>query len=855
MRLLTLLDTVGPSLVDAAVRGALVLFAAHAVTSLMHRRSASARHAVWAGAIVIQLVLPLLTAFGPRWSVAAPRVIDAWLPAPPSAPLTTSTTATADRRPALRPDLPADAPLATTTTATATATTATSANATRDAATPATAVRTSAAFPSGRTVLLALWALGALLVLARLAVGTAIVAAIARRGARIDDGGWLSMTQRLASTLQIDRPLTLLRGDRLGVPVTWGIVYPVVLLPEDADAWPEERRRYVLVHEMAHIKRLDALTQLAGQLALALFWFDPLVWIANRRMQLEREHACDDYVLRHGTPASHYAEELLAMVRAIGTPQHEGARPAFAALAMARRSEFEGRMLSILDPVQDRHPLTRGRTLMGALATLLVVVPLAALRPYPAPAQRGTPPDTGTAAATTVTPAAHADTSLPASIARVDSLAPTPPVATSPARQATAASVVTPSSVSPMWPASPMTPTSPTSPTSPMSPTSSANTVSSGATQSASCNSFAANTTGASSHVHVSDDGDGGGIFNYVGVSDDRCRQASIVGRVTYTANEDDIAAMEPGAYATFRERTSADDRELVIRRASDGTVVHELRRNGASAAYDEPARRWFAGFLPVFLREVGLNVGPRVARLRAEGGVERVLSVIGSMRSTGARRAHYIALLDGGRLMNDEMDRVIRQAGRDLRGASGDLRAVLARAARDGGTTSRSVGALEEAIGSIPSSGDRANVIRAFGETSSREVLLALMRLIEGVPSSGDRASLLRTFAPRYLAGNDEGLRTAYFHAVATLPSSGDARSVLGGSMMGYAAASETVAHEVIRAVLGISASGDRADVLVRLANVGALRTTALRGEHLRAAKTLSSGDAVRVLEAAARH
>ncbi|MEO5814153.1 MAG: M56 family metallopeptidase [Gemmatimonadaceae bacterium] len=46
------------------------------------------------------------------------------------------------------------------------------------------------------------------------------------------------------------------------------------------------------------MKRLDALTQLAGQLALALFWFDPLVWVANRRMQLEREHACDDYVLR-----------------------------------------------------------------------------------------------------------------------------------------------------------------------------------------------------------------------------------------------------------------------------------------------------------------------------------------------------------------------------------------------------------------------------------------------------------------------------------------------------------------------------------------------------------------------------
>src|SRR5205085_5413098 len=121
---------------------------------------------------------------------------------------------------------------------------------------------------------------------------------------------------------------------------------------------------------------------LAGQFALALFWFNPLVWVANRRMQMEREHACDDYVLRHGTTPSTYAEELLTMVRTLGEPNHRSAQPAFAALAMARRSEFEGRMLSILDPLLDRHPLSKGRTLLSALLALLLVVPLAALQPY-----------------------------------------------------------------------------------------------------------------------------------------------------------------------------------------------------------------------------------------------------------------------------------------------------------------------------------------------------------------------------------------------------------------------------------------------------------------------------------------
>ena len=201
---------------------------------------------------------------------------------------------------------------------------------------------------------------------------------------------WLSLTQRLANRLGVARPLTLLRGERLAVPVTWGIVYPAVLLPQDSDTWTEERRRFVLVHEMAHVKRFDALTHLLAQIAVAVFWFDPLVWFATHQMRVEREHACDDYVLRDGTVPSLYAGELLEMVCSIGTPSHDRAAPAFAALAMARRSEFEGRMLSILDPRLDRKTLNRRGTLMTAAIVALLTLPLAALRPYQ---QAAAPPD------------------------------------------------------------------------------------------------------------------------------------------------------------------------------------------------------------------------------------------------------------------------------------------------------------------------------------------------------------------------------------------------------------------------------------------------------------------------------
>jgi hypothetical protein len=73
--------------------------------------------------------------------------------------------------------------------------------------------------------------------------------------------------------------------------------------PATADAWPEDRRRAVLAHELAHVKRFDCLTQALAQLACILFWWHPAVWYAARRLRVERERACDDLVLGAGARA------------------------------------------------------------------------------------------------------------------------------------------------------------------------------------------------------------------------------------------------------------------------------------------------------------------------------------------------------------------------------------------------------------------------------------------------------------------------------------------------------------------------------------------------------------------------
>jgi beta-lactamase regulating signal transducer with metallopeptidase domain len=66
-------------------------------------------------------------------------------------------------------------------------------------------------------------------------------------------------------------------------------LFPVLLIPVAADSWSSEQRRLVLFHELAHIRRWDWLTQMLAHVACALYWCNPLVWVAARQMRIERE--------------------------------------------------------------------------------------------------------------------------------------------------------------------------------------------------------------------------------------------------------------------------------------------------------------------------------------------------------------------------------------------------------------------------------------------------------------------------------------------------------------------------------------------------------------------------------------
>jgi len=230
----------------------------------------------------------------------------------------------------------------------------------------------------------AIWALGAAFILARLLFGLAWVQRMSRRAKAVEDQSWLSLLNQMAYRLSIKRPVRLCQGFQPTSPLTWGIWRPVVLLPYEALNWPEDKRRVVLLHELAHVKRKDTLSQMLAQIVCALFWFHPLVWVAAQRLRVEREHACDDQVLELGTKASDYAGYLLDIALTLRSTRVAS----LATIAMARKSQLEGRLLAILNPSKSRQSLTPVLAGCLALVMLVVLVPLAAIQPWaPLPSQ------------------------------------------------------------------------------------------------------------------------------------------------------------------------------------------------------------------------------------------------------------------------------------------------------------------------------------------------------------------------------------------------------------------------------------------------------------------------------------
>jgi beta-lactamase regulating signal transducer with metallopeptidase domain len=324
---------------EIVIKTTAVLVSAGLATTFLGRASAATRHAVWSIALLCLLVQPAVM-------LLLPQQAHVELPLLPES-RNNGMQAAVDRGPAN--------PVRITGT--------------QDFPQPLVTPGANPARRSSRQWIGAVWAVGFMVVLAQIIAAAFAAHRLTRRLTPTSDYRWLELLAGLRRELSITQTVDLRVGGEMP-PMAWGLFRPVILLPSSANEWTEARRRAVLAHELAHVNRRDGLTQILVQLACSVYWFNPLVWFAERRMRVERERACDDYVLNLGTRPASYADHLLELAR--GLPN--GAT--LATVSMAHPSQLETRLRAILDPRLKRSKLSRGAAafVVSSLATVMLFV-------------------------------------------------------------------------------------------------------------------------------------------------------------------------------------------------------------------------------------------------------------------------------------------------------------------------------------------------------------------------------------------------------------------------------------------------------------------------------------------------
>jgi TonB family protein len=263
---------------------------------------------------------------------------------------------------------------------------------------------------------LLIWLVGVLSVASLLLREAARLARVAFGATTVQQSSWRELVREISQALTLNRRVRLMRNPNASVLGTWGTLRPCVLLPRESEAWSNERMRVVLGHELAHVKRNDWLMQIIAEFARAIYWFNPLFWIACTQLRRESEHACDAAAMSLGGPfvidGPTYAGHVLELARAL---KHSG-QPASAALAMASTSNLERRLVAMLNPSLNRRVTSKGTVVIVVLLALGLTLPLAAMQsvetvqtpvssPAPIAAVETSPqPATATLVAQVVTP-------------------------------------------------------------------------------------------------------------------------------------------------------------------------------------------------------------------------------------------------------------------------------------------------------------------------------------------------------------------------------------------------------------------------------------------------------------------
>ena len=847
LAVLTVSDSAASLLLEGALEGAAILLLGTGCALLARGASAAVRHVIWTLTLTGAFVAPMVGLFLPQWrvaipgwvgpasavtgagaaysSVTRPHTVIEMHSAPQAGalgrPSTSSRSSTAtnssvsvDVAPALRPVV-VETPITPEAAPLAAPAVVTMARARTFGESVGTLRGAGAWFDASVAPwLVTLWLLGLVVSLAPTVVGMARVSALVGRARPMRGGRWALLAPSAMREIDIRRRVRFVELDEPVMPMTCGILRPVVLLPAGDFGSSIAQRLDVLRHELAHVRRHDCLTQLVAQLACGVNWFNPLVWIAAREMRAERERACDDEVLRAGAKASDYADYLLRVAR----ETRMSTAAAFGALAMARPSQLAIRLRAVLDDGRRRERASRSFATLATIGAAFVAALVGMAKPAPADARIVVPvPHAVTAAASELGAPAIAvvDATLIVGEAIVGEaiIAGAPSLGAIDALETRLVSIAVPdvrtSMVSAMLPPS-----------------------------AAECERNA-RASGKESHSSSISSDDDSKRWRLRWSRGDCSYEVDARGEIRFNRDLTDIESISSGGSFTLEQHDGDEVRRLTIRPGADGALERTYWVNGDRRPFDDAARSWLGEALVAIERRTAFASDQRVPALLQSGGVDAVMREIALLEADYARRRYYTKLLAARELSAPQVRGVVEQAGATI-SSDYELAELLVAVSALDAFGDNSHKAFVTATTTIESDYERRRTLNALlkRDRLSTATVESLLEAASTIRSDYELAELLIDVSRQYAIG--ASTRPMYVKAVGSIESDYEHRRVLSAIIAGGG-----LTPEATRALLDdasrIQSDYELAEFLVAISGKGVLDAST-RGAYFAALSGIGS-------------
>jgi len=621
------------------------------------------------------------------------------------------------------------------------------------------------------------WAFLSLLMLVRLGFGFRKLQGLKADALPLPREWQLQLT-RLSRINGVRRQTQLLVSTGIAAPMSLGFLHPAILIPQTLlDTLSNAELEHVVLHELAHLRRRDDWTNLAQKLITAMLPIQPAIYWIGHRMSIEREMACDDWVIATTGTTKPYAASLTKVAELTQWRRAD----ILAAGATGNRSQLFTRVHNMLNETRNAAPKLALAPLLVAIAAAGTLIFVSARAPVmialaqtsadensrqeplpPAPLHTLQAPRTQMAR-----PVSVASLVLPVRLAQTAALPPSAPAQ---------------SPNAPLAPPAPLAPSAPLASVAPLAPM-----APDGAQQSGETHMEVTNRNGWTSLT------------------------VKIDGAVEFTDDDHDVKSLSPGGHFRIEERTGLSSRAYDVTADSTGNLTKTWSVDGSAKPLDSEGRAWLDRLLPQMIRESGIGAGPRVARFLRQGGPQAVLTEIGLIHSDGSKRIYLEQLFAQATLNTDELKDaapLIRRISSD-----GDKAQVLLTV--DGKYFTGALRSyLFEAVESINSDGDKRRVLSDIvkKDAGSADTLVSAARAAKHISSDGDKAEVLMEMAAPYRPGG--GLDVAYFEAANSIASDGDHARVLSTLLAAHGDDRDTLAR-VLQSAEKISSDGDKARVL----------------------------------------